>query len=761
MTAPFRVSGRTSLTFRITACLLLASTAVCVHTAAERTTSPYRTNFAEVCPDRNLFPPSGAPGLRNSYAESWQRDYPAIVYNARDGKGYWLDYGQNADPGNMILLDSLFTPVTYTAEKIIVFVCGLHFEAKATAVPTTQTIPDGGPQIDLTAAASALPTVNAPPAETGPPPSGGPEAQQANPNTHSANQPSDACTEATSLAAKLDGPYKGALDEMKRVLKTSGIFENSPFSFENLATEIADRTPTPSTEDPHNLTAFQSSLSKEQYLANRLSTSIAGWNAFLQSKEFTSAWTALGDSENKAEAIMKEYEGANCTQNNEALIEDRNRFGHKKKKLEKAALALRQARRNLLNAYKVLDDWYYESSVSTVLILPPVSANSLTQIAVNVTDPWVPLAPAVMVIGSVKPVKASPPAQTVITIDRTNATKPTITVTGSGSNASIATTMADDSGKPAVNVQITQPGSTAASVAPAGQTAPNATTSASAANASVPADVQPSSSAPSSTKGSGTPVVASSTAPNAAYLVARHRWVNFVPSAGLLVTRFNPPNYNVETLPLTTNTTTTTTTSTCTPTATPPCSPTVTITSAASTANFAYNSPGGNFQQTAIAGITWYPWGRDTYSVTHISRSGRPDIDTYAAHSWASRLGVFAGSSIASLGTFAVSPTFEVKPGIELFTGLTLASKTSLAQGVVPCGSVGSSTINEPPVTSSSGPPGGPTTTTTVNVQLITGCATANATMLGGTTVPTQTALVPAFSFGFLLNANLFQFLNF
>src|ERR1035438_865781 len=117
--------------------------------------APEPQTFQTVCPDRSLFPDKTVSGLRESYQYLWEQDYPAIVFNARDGKSYWLDQGKEpkkakdtdgdkvAKKGKepveptFVPLTSLFTPVTYTTEKVLVLVCGLHFGATATPVPTT------------------------------------------------------------------------------------------------------------------------------------------------------------------------------------------------------------------------------------------------------------------------------------------------------------------------------------------------------------------------------------------------------------------------------------------------------------------------------------------------------------------------------------------------------------------------------------------------------------------------------------------------
>ena len=125
----------------------------------DTTEAPDTPNFSKVCPGKTLFPPSSGP--RGSYANGWQQDYPAVVFDARNGVSYWLDYSPSP---SLVRFDSIFTPVTYTTEKVLVLICGLHFNATASAVPTTQAVPDGGPQIDLAAAALSPPSPAAPPA---------------------------------------------------------------------------------------------------------------------------------------------------------------------------------------------------------------------------------------------------------------------------------------------------------------------------------------------------------------------------------------------------------------------------------------------------------------------------------------------------------------------------------------------------------------------------------------------------------------------
>ena len=755
---------------------------------APRQTDADKPQFSKVCPSEALFP--SASGPRGSYANGWQQDYPTVVFNAQDGVSYWLDYSPSP---SLTRLSSIFTPVTYTTEKVLVLICGLHFNATAAAVPTTESVSDGGPQIDLSAAGSSLPTPAVAPAAPTPP------AQNIQPDVQNVQPSPPAPTvqpcpsDIDKAAGDANDSYNDARSEVARLLSASGLLEESPFTFAKLKQEIFVAIPAENSWDPHNLTTFNRSLSLVRSLATRLATSTSTWNSLVQGTDFASAWSALGKAKEGVKVAEDKRKAAACQPDSGAVTDaqldaDRSDFDTIKKDLDKATAELRAARANLLSAYEALDSWYSRSSVSTVLILPPVSSNSLTRLVVQVSDPWVPLAPGAMNIAGVKPpTKTKKPMSTTITIDRSDSKKPTITV-GTGDGATATTTVTDGSKKAtvviggALNVSSTVTATVTDDPNKPISTVQVAQTTGAAGSTPVPnngAAGTPTSG--TQTSGTQTPappvqspdkaVVATSAVPNATYLLARHRFVNFVPTGGLLVSRFSSPTFNLEALPLTTNTTTVTTTEPASssgstnpclpPTGTAPCSPpVVTITSVNSTANFAVTSPSGSFQETGIAGITWFPFGRDTYSVTRLSPSNRPHTGTYAAYDPLSHLGIFAGTSVASLGPFVISPTYEVKPGIEFFAGLSLMNKTTLTSGIIPCASPGTSTINQAPVNSSS-TSNGLTTTSTVTVQLVTGCSNASATMLtGATIVPTQTTLVPAFSFGFLLNANLFQFLG-
>jgi hypothetical protein len=232
----------------------------------------------------------------------------------------------------------------------------------------------------------------------------------------------------------------------------------------------------------------------------------------------------------------------------------------------------------------------------------------------------------------------------------------------------------------------------------------------------------------------------------------RHRWVNFAVTGGFLGVRFTNATYSALTLPVTTVTTTITTTSTSS-------APTITVTGPTTTsANYAYGTSNGPIQQAAVAGLTWYPFGHDTYPVTRLRRAG-PFLSSYADHKILPGFGFFVGTSVSSLGTFTIGPSYDVVPGVQLYSGVVLQNRNRLAAGIIPCtatGTVVSATSATNTVTS----PTGVTTTSTVTTQTTSGCANTNATVLSNTTVPSNTELKPAWGFGILLNSGLLKYLN-
>jgi hypothetical protein len=350
---------------------------------------PVTPKFEYVCPGKTLFPDPPEHGPRQSYNNPWEQDYPAVVFDARDGLSYWLDYGPRGSDARLVRFNSLFTPVVATTEKVLVLICGLHFNATASAVPTTVALAAGGPQIDLDAAAGAVPNVAE--ASGGVAPhldfDGGGRQQQP--------PPSD-CATLDRAANAAHTVYHEKRKAVQSLLEASGLLEaGSPFSFGQLRADILKATPAPAVRDPQNLTTFKASLASAQGLATRLAKTATSWNALIQGSDFTKAWDALGQALDTAKKAEDDYKKASCPvgvadATNAKIDADVQNFDDLKKELKDATDDLRGARTNLLAAYVALDDWYESSNVSSILILPPVSANSLTQLVVQVSDPWVP-----------------------------------------------------------------------------------------------------------------------------------------------------------------------------------------------------------------------------------------------------------------------------------------------------------------------------------------------------------------------------------
>jgi hypothetical protein len=246
-------------------------------------------------------------------------------------------------------------------------------------------------------------------------------------------------------------------------------------------------------------------------------------------------------------------------------------------------------------------------------------------------------------------------------------------------------------------------------------------------------------------------------------LIERHKVIHYSAGGGLLLIRGTQNTYTNITVPsvlATTNSVSSTTTTNGVITGT---TSNVTTSTAAGTFTNVFGQRGSSIQVTDVAGATWYPFGRDTYPVTW-KRGMAVPYGFY--HPWRS-LGVFLGTSVSSLGNFTAGPTYEPFLGIQLYAGTTWWNKNSLLPNVTACGGYGnsasftvspSSTNTTTTSTTASGTTTVTTTTTTISTSATSGCSNGDkATIVTGSTPPTQSNLKPAFSFGILFNSNLFK----
>lgn len=245
-------------------------------------------------------------------------------------------------------------------------------------------------------------------------------------------------------------------------------------------------------------------------------------------------------------------------------------------------------------------------------------------------------------------------------------------------------------------------------------------------------------------------------------LIERHRRIHFSAGGGLLLTFDSQPNYTVT--PVSTVVTTVKTITTGVADANgnipSPVSTDTTTSTAGGSANYIFNAPSNNPQFNTVAGLTLYPFGRDTFPVTGKHPFFGPLYTrAYYTHAPLSNLGIFMGTAVNQLGYFTVGPAIELLPGVQAFGGPTWWSKTSLQSGYTVCSSIGTSPSFTTPPSSTELAPGstaGQSVKTVLTTSTVSNCANGNtASILSGTTAPTQTSMQRTWSFGILFNTNL------
>ena len=274
------------------------------------------------------------------------------------------------------------------------------------------------------------------------------------------------------------------------------------------------------------------------------------------------------------------------------------------------------------------------------------------------------------------------------------------------------------------------------------------------------------------------------------FLIERHQVIHYGLGGGFVGTRASPVTYgNVSTptaITTTTNTSKSTTVvtnpptsggsngSTCAGTSNSTCSQTTStqtstqVQNTTGTQNYLLGTKSSQWQINALAGLTIYPFGRDTYLNGDHFRYIRFD-----RNSLKNEIGVFIGTSVNTFGNFTVAPSLELFPGTQLVAGVTWWNKTVPTPGVTACSGYGKSpsyqvvppstttdtvvqTIYTSPTSSTVASTTTTQTNTTVTTTATSGCANGDvATLLSGTNVPTQTEYVPAFSIGITFNTNL------
>jgi len=726
---------------------------------------PARVTLSSVCPDLHLYPAKGVK-LGNSRpipTEFWQQDYPVLIYEATSQKRYWLEppvkkKAWTADPA-LTAIDSIFTPSTFTTEKVLIAVCGLKFGQTVTTSQINVTVPDaivieGAPAPAATGGENALVA----------PVSTDPQTLFENLPVFTEildNKVSGSCTQFVkdyNTATRVIDTLKQKYHTILLLAASSGLLPvtDDLFSSKKMKSKIEEdgkeiKAAAEEANSSADAASYQGLSLIVQRRSERLTAVVQAYNSAVTTIEaFNQARNAVVENQNqlnKDKQIIPDPTTCGITtleSLQSALTDGKHIADGVISSIKSIQGELQTDETDIINNFSQLNAWSRKSSVSRLGILSPVTANTLLQLSFTVSDPP-PLASYKVV--QVSDLNNSGSGQskpaTTITINKSEADKIEISVAGASSAAAVAVTT-DGNGNPSATVQI--PGISSAPTSnaqPSGTPAPQPPT----ANLNVTA-------APTGKSAVNAPAGGNTSSPTAltpnSNLMERHRWANFAISGGFLGVRFTNTTYSALTLPVTTVTTTVTTTSV------PTTPPTVTISApVVSSANYAFGTVNGPIQSTATAGITWYLFGHDTYPTTKLGKLG-PFLSSYGYSRPLERFGFFIGTSVNSLGNFTLGPSFDIVPGLQLYSGVVLENRNTLGSSIIPC------TAEAPVVattssTASQTSSGGITTTTTVTTQTTTNCANTNATVFSNTAIPSNSVLKPAWGFGIILNNALWK----
>lgn len=644
------------------------------------------TKLSDVCPGLDhLFPASNqdAFGWRD-YRESWQKNYPMVIFDAKTGHLYWEENGK------LLPLDSrTFTPITFTTEKLQYAVCRAHFGATITPNITTAAVPDAG--ADVEDAAKAVET--------------GTMRTQAMVDLAQHKAPQENCNDALDQIQKA----KDAVDKLNAATKA---FSASPASADlktiqdsigGLKTTVPASCNSMSDTDYNSAAMYNEALFQTQHAAARLyDTTTAFKSEFVDKTDerqdkMRQAYQDLVKIAPNTKALHDAVKAMVSNEGKCKLSEIPNidlAIGkYNNTSVDAIALSLHDLNSSVMKDAQLLEDWYANGRVDTLQTFDKVTANSLTRIAFQVSN------------------NAAAP------------TKPEKPDNGDAGNPANQAQQGQDQDKPQ-----------SLSILPGTNVGVGVTDDDAKAAAQ------------------SFPKLQEGTAEGAVAFIERHRVVHFSAGGGFMLVRARNITYPAQTLPTTILTTTTVSTA-----GSPAGSTTVAQTTGTST--YAFATSDGAFQKTAIAGLTWYPFGRDTFPVTKLGHHQPVNTGTYASHRPLGKFGIFIGTSVSSSDYATIAPAWEFTPGMQLFAGATLTSKTTLGSNVIACNGFGSSALTTN-LTSTTTDSSGVVTTTTVNTVTTSSCSNASATLISGTSIPTQTSLRPAFTFGVIFNTNLLKYFS-
>jgi hypothetical protein len=646
------------------------------HTMTDRSGTVMEDSSGKPIVQANTNMPNGRPIV----IQPWQRDYLVITFDARTGRTYWYDYvsGKKGAGGNVELTRSgAFAPVTYTKEKILVRICGLRFGMNASATPSVTAVPEGAPDIrgltTSTGGGPAAQTQNGPGGQlstnlSSPPPA--PTASQI------AAEALAYQAEYHQIQLSLDR-YNGSntIDSVGNLLNRTHLLLVDP-SFA-------------SPDAPHNVSAFTTLYSKAQSLGGDVSglqAQVASMSALLT--QLNLDWITL----NNDLALYKQTTGALVDQakadaQTGAQTLKSAPSSTAQQSLDSNNKALATALANDEQAREALRQALQKVGVTDIKSLldnePPANSFNLYRVLLNNSD----------VLHN----------QLSLLFDRVNALRERsdVVVTQflqpvtSNSVVTVAISTQDTYTPLTFGTAQQTPAAPQQASTQQGSPKPGASQTTNGGQA----QGTPSAAAPSQLQGQSP----SSTIPNSIVQIEVHRIANFNVVGGILFSGIHNNAFSVLSFGTTSATGMTAATS------------------------YVYQSQKEPIQVAGIAGITWYPGGKDYYPIT----GNKPWSGNWASvgsHTWRQRWtpGILFATSVTSLGTVFLGPDFEPRTGLDLFFGLTLGSHTYLPSNITPC-----------------------------TGKSIADCS--KATQITGTAAPTNQSMALGFSAGFGFDANIFS----
>lgn len=650
-----------------------------LHAQENKTCDTNPTKVDDLYPDYN--PPQKAsdpknPALPNGRPfvnMSWQKDYLIITYDAKTGHLFWHDYatGKTGATGNVqITKNSAFAPITYTKEKIIVRVCGARFGGSVTATPSTAAIPEGAPDVRGLAGnpAPAAPAAPAPPA------AGHAFAIALQEIAESPTENKSNPTYVAALAAGYDLEYQEIELPLNRF--GGGNTIDSVDALKQRADILVKHPIFGAIDKNSNVALFNDIYLQTQALA----TDVSSFQSSVASANFNSQGLAQLGTDFKA---LQDTYNSYVQPFDTAITKARKEVDAAKTKLANAKPKDKPAaQREEQLAEQTLDSAQQDK------------VNALSALTVEFGKYNTNVADVATVIANENPSTVLPKVESLAKkqedLHRSlSELFSNVNKLHADSDIVITTVVTPVTTNSLITISI----SVNDGYTPLGFGAP-AAVGGNTPGAPQQAQKQGNQGATPS------PTMAASTTPNAIVQIEVHRVANFNVVGGILVSLIPNRAFSLESFG-----------------------------SGMSATSFAFRSQNDPVQLAALAGIAWYPGGRDMYPVggDHPWNGGWHSVST---RTWRQRWtpAVLFGTSVSSLGTVFIGPDFEPVTGLDTFFGLTVGKHTSLSPNIIPCPSTAVAT-----------------------------CATAGATPVSGSSAPTRQGISLGFSVGFGFDANIFS----